>query len=74
MDCVFCSLKSDGKVNETEMQIGNSSWVGLYVCKDRNNKLYIYASGEENTDWYYPKFCPECGKQINNGSLEERID
>lgn len=74
MDCIFCSLKSTGVVNNTEYLIGDDGWTSLYAAKDKDNKLYIYASGETITSWYYPKYCPECGRKINDGELKERID
>lgn len=68
MDCPLCSLEN------TEHVIGDDGWTSLYVAKDKDNKLFIYASGETISSWYYPKYCPECGKQINCGPLAERID
>lgn len=37
----------------------------LYACKDKENRLALYGSGEDWTELYYPRFCPECGRELS---------
>lgn len=66
--CGLCSMKpyfnSDGERNmyASPEQLETGAWVTLYACKDKDNRLAIYASAECYTDLYYPDYCPECGK------------
>jgi len=69
--CSLCSIKPvffGGKQWsqwDSSISLADGGWTGLRACKDWNDKLAIYAVGDEYSDLYYPKFCPECGRELD---------
>ena len=59
--CEFCNTKK-------EIPIEKGYNINLLIGKDTENKLYFRAVGEDYTDMYYPKYCPECGKKLINNA------
>lgn len=74
--CKLCSMEPyfdpDGEwsMYASSETLETGAWVTLYACKDKDDRLAIYGSAECFTDLYYPKYCPECGKRINEGAPE----
>lgn len=33
---------------------------------DRDGKIVLWASGEADSDFYYPNFCLNCGRKLKN--------
>lgn len=33
---------------------------------DRDGRIVLWASGEGESDFYYPNYCPECGRKLKN--------
>lgn len=33
---------------------------------DENRKIIIFGNAEELSNYYYPKFCPECGRKLKD--------
>ena len=56
-NCKFCNI-------EQEIQLEKGWYVSLLIGEEKSGKLYFRASGEDYTDKYYPKYCPECGKLL----------
>lgn len=73
--CEFCSrepiFEKGGSYlryrNETEIASGLG--IEMYIGVDENGKVIMGACAEDYTDNYYPKYCPECGRK-----LQERKD
>jgi hypothetical protein len=59
--CKFCDAK-----HEIEIESGFNT--SLLIGKDADNQIYLRACGEDYTDKYYPKYCPECGKKLINNA------
>ena len=73
-ECPLCSMKPffyDDRLNglrwgqyESSETISSGPWTWLKACKDKDNRLALYGVGEDFTEMYYPKFCPECGRKL----------
>jgi len=70
MFCDFCDIQynEDGKTKAdcekwNQLEYG-SQRVSLLHGVDRDNRLFIFARSDDDTDRYYPRFCPECGRKI----------
>lgn len=73
-ECTLCSIKpffyDDGVEGlrysqyESSKVLSAGPWTWIKACKDEDNRLALYAVGDENTELYYPKFCPECGRRL----------
>lgn len=70
--CKYCNQKPrfvdlDGTpvlISDIEMVRGDGSYAALMIGADEDGRLRMYASGENESDDYYPKFCPECGRKL----------
>ena len=62
MRCKFCNINDH--FDNKEFLVVDGSWVTMYANFDKYGKLYIYAQADGETDRYYPKYCPECGKRL----------
>ena len=75
-DCKLCSMKPkytlDPYTGEKEytgdwdneyMLSGEHTWTSIYSGVDARGRIRITASGDDRAD-YYPKFCPECGRRL----------
>ena len=56
--CVFCQSGKHFVLVE-----GNYSTLGVNC--DSENRIFMYGSGDDETDYYYPRYCPNCGRRIN---------
>lgn len=68
--CKFCNMtpilnKSWGYDKyENQIQLVDSNWTALYIGVDELGKICMRACGDDYTDNYYPKYCPECGRKL----------
>ena len=71
--CKYCNKKPKYSSNsygylflDTDEEIARGEWAyaALYIGVDENGNLRMFASGENDSDGYYPKFCPECGRKL----------
>ena len=68
--CKFCNMtptidKDWGYDNwDNEISIARGSYTKLYIGVDEKGKVCIRACGDDYTDNYYPKYCPECGRKL----------
>lgn len=60
--CKICSIRN-GAVSKTEIEIATDGYESLYAVW-RKDVLFIEAYGE-GCPSYNPKFCPECGRKVN---------
>lgn len=69
MTCKYCERKPvfneygffESCENEEIIRVGAWSCISLGV--DENGELVIVAHGDGPT-YYYPKYCPECGRKV----------
>jgi hypothetical protein len=52
---------------ENEVELVSGIWTAIYVAVTVDNKIVLRACGEDYTDDYYPNYCPECGRKLNEG-------
>ena len=67
--CKLCGIKpkfSGGCYDpyESKEAIAGGNWVALYFGAEEDGTLFMAATGEDETEHYHPKFCPECGRQL----------
>lgn len=70
--CVFCQ---SGK----HFVLTDGDYTALIVNCDSENRIFMYGSGDDATEKYYPRYCPNCGRRINenvehNYYTEEDVD
>lgn len=69
-ECPLCSMKpffdmaGEWHGYSSSKQLESGPWISLRACKDKYDRLAIYATAEDDTDFYYPNFCPECGRRL----------
>lgn len=75
--CKLCSMKPEFLLNYytgrkeytgdwcNEFEIARGPWTIMYGGVNRDGKIRLTASGDDRAD-YYPKFCPECGRRLND--------
>lgn len=49
---------------ENRIAVSDGNWIALYFGVEEDGALFMSATEEHETDHYYPKFCPECGRQL----------
>ena len=59
--CKICENKIKSQV--TTIANGYNTYLDMGI--DENLRLYFKAIGDDETDKYYPKYCPECGRKLN---------
>lgn len=57
--CKLCESKP-----KTNQIIEKGAYIVLKAGINEDSKLYFEAVGENYTDRYYPKYCPECGRNL----------
>lgn len=67
--CAVSNLPStsmeNGRCLAAQKKLGSGPWTAVYACKDNDDRLAIYGTGDDTTDLYYPKICPECGIKLD---------
>lgn len=68
--CRLCSIKpkfytpKEYDPYESRVILAEGVWSGLYFGVKEDGTLFMLAAGEDESDYYYPKFCPECGRRL----------
>ena len=67
--CKWCSRKPVFSGSyclncDNEEALADGDWTILYMGCDEVGRIRLTACGDGRAD-YYPKFCPECGKPVN---------
>ena len=44
--------------------IADGLWTSVMTGIDRNGFRFIFGYGDDYTERYYPRFCPECGRRL----------
>lgn len=47
------------------IELTSGGWTNVKIGVDKNGRVAIMGCGDDYTDHYYPKFCPECGRRLN---------
>ena len=68
-ECNFCHITYDPTQKydyekEGWRKLVNCMWAQLHYGVDRNGRPFIIAVGDDVSDYYYPKYCPECGRKL----------
>lgn len=61
MGCEFCDIN---QCEEPERKVVDGMWAQLMADFDKSGRVFLYASGDDYSDPYYPKYCPECGRKL----------
>lgn len=69
--CSFCTARYAAFMQwqhdrEQRKELVPGGWTTLERGVDKDNRTFIVAVGDDETDRYYPKFCPECGRKLEN--------
>lgn len=73
-ECKYCRtdfLETEcfyGGIRENA-EITRGGWTIVSIGVDKNGRIAIMGEGDDYTDHYYPKFCPECGRKLKGGYL-----
>lgn len=51
---------------KNQIELVNGGWTSLYIGVNSNNKIVMRACGDDYTNDYYPKYCPECGRKLRD--------
>ena len=51
----FCSLS----------ELAYGGWTSLFIGANASGQIIMCACGDDFTDDYHPKFCPECGRELS---------
>lgn len=43
---------------------GGGAYEEIDIGIDEDGNVVLIAFGENQSDYYYPKFCPECGRKL----------
>ena len=71
-ECKICSCQQaedvDGYVDlyASTIEIVQGGWTSLRAGKDKDGKVIMYGMGDGDTELYYPKYCPECGRKLHD--------
>ncbi len=44
--------------------VATGAYSSLSIGVDASGKLIILGGGDDDTEPYYPKYCPECGRKL----------
>ena len=70
--CVLCGMRPNkDRTLESDDVFNYSVIVGNHLIQliagiDHNGTLCLWAEGDWETDKWYPKFCPECGRELSD--------
>lgn len=68
--CRLCGIKpgfwEDGSYYKaaSEKSLEGGGWTSLMVGAEPDGTIFLSAMGDDESDHYHPKFCPECGRQL----------
>lgn len=69
--CKYCEMKPkiyDGWYchYESGIDLATGGWTSISIGADPNGEVAMWGSGDGETDFYYPKFCPKCGRRLRD--------
>ena len=78
--CKLCGLEpltyeeeEKGYFHEKDVELAEGNYSSLKCVKNSAGCMCIYAVGDDCTEDYFPKFCPECGKKLTKEGKEKYI-
>lgn len=60
--CDFCNKSLC--LQDTPIAVVDALWSWLMADFDKDGRVFMYAEGDDRSDHYYPKWCPECGRKL----------
>lgn len=76
--CKFCEREYDNTKDEwfeydygyrrNQTELASGCWTALYIGINSDNRIVMRACGDDYTEDYYPKYCPECGRKLREGN------
>lgn len=60
--CPICTLKRGHEWILSD----KSPFASLNGGRDYSGNIYLVAVGEDDEERYYPKYCPECGRKLQD--------
>lgn len=69
ISCKFCGqnpvIGKYGYLNtDNEIELASGGYAVMYIGVNENGQIVMRACGEDYTDDYFPKYCPECGRDL----------
>ena len=58
--CAYCNPREIG----SKFLVADGSYTALYLEIIDEDRIGMYGAGDDYTDYYFPKFCPECGRRL----------
>ena len=71
--CKLCGKKPffyhDGTYtqHESTIVVAEGGWTTVRIGPDKDGRIFIVGVSDGETERYYPKFCPECGRALPGG-------
>lgn len=67
--CQFCRIKYDPLKEcdwekERRCAVTPYRWTSLERGVDKEGKIFMIAVGDDESAYYYPEFCPDCGRKL----------
>lgn len=57
--CAYCNPREMGR-----FLVADGNYTHLYLEIIDEDRIGMYGAGDDYTDYYFPKFCPECGRRL----------
>lgn len=58
--CAYCNPREMG----SRFLVADGGYTSLYLEIIDEDRIGMYGVGDDYTDYYFPKFCPECGRRL----------
>lgn len=78
-DCKFCHQTptfSESLIDswfdkyESQIELASGGWTVMYIGVNEGGDVVMRACGDDYTDDYFPKYCPECGRMLRSREME----
>ena len=63
--CFWCDNIEYSRFDST-ICLAEGGYSQLRAGKDEDNKVVMFGCGNDYTEAYYPKYCPECGQKLHD--------
>lgn len=77
--CYICNCEKQGGsssggyyYNDKEVELVSGRYARIVAGRDAIGRIYVEGVGDDRTDRYYPKFCPNCGAQLVKKTYNKR--
>ena len=67
--CEYCGTKlklSNSRYyrGENGVTIADGDYTALNIGVDEHGRVAMWAAADDYTDFYYPNYCPNCGRKL----------